>query len=132
MLANLNKHANEAIKDQLLGFPFLTVRSKLDAVMKNRGLNAEELSALTGLRPATLSEIKNMRRSAINVHHLMVLAKVLRIDDIGELFEIVVMDDSKEAFEKDKKVIEKRGLLPEQEEFLSIVRKGKKRKPTSK
>lgn len=131
-MANLNKHANETVKEQLLEFPFLTVRSKLDSLIKSRGLNAEELSALTGLRPATLSEIKNMKRSSINVHHLMILAKVLRIDDVGELLEIVVTDDSKEAFERDKQVIEKRGLLPEQEEFLSIVRKGKKRKPTSR
>lgn len=109
----------------------MTIKSKLGGVLKNRGLNLEELSALTGIRVATLSEIKNMKRSTISVPHLIVIAKALRVDDISELFSVVMTDETREAFEKDKKVIEKRGLLPEQEEFLSIIRKDKKKKPTS-
>ncbi|MHA6145776.1 helix-turn-helix domain-containing protein [Bacillus licheniformis] len=131
MLVKVPERTNEKVTGQLAQFPYFTLKCKLSEVLKNRGLTMKELSALTGIRIAALSEMNNLKRSSVNIPHLVVIAQVLRIDEISDLFEFVMPDDTKEVFERDKAIIEKSGVLPEQEEFLSIIRKDKKKKPTS-
>lgn len=122
MIVKVNGKTNENVTDHLEEFPFFTLKCKLGELLKERGLKLGELSELTGIRIATLSELVNMKRSTISVPHLLVIAKVLRITDVSELFEFIMPLETELQFKKDQSYIEVNGLLPEQDEHLSWFR----------
>lgn len=122
----LNGKTNEKVQGQLSTFPDFALRCKLGQVLKQRGMKMQELSDLTGIRIATISEMVNMKRSTLNVPHLIVIAKALRITDVSELFEFIMPNNTRQQFEQDQQVIEGNGLLPEQDEYLTALRQQRK------
>lgn len=124
MSVKVNAKTNEVVKEKLKEeFPSFTVRCNLGERLKERGLSLEDLSNLTGIRVATISELINMKRSTISTPHLLVIAKVLRISDITQLYEFTMSEEESKAFEHDQEVIEQYALLPEQEETLIEFRR---------
>lgn len=61
---------------------------KLADRMAERGLSVRGLSALSGLRLATIHDIMNGNRTSINLQHLTVLMTVLRLTKLSDLIEI--------------------------------------------
>jgi len=122
MIIKAHEWTNCKVSEHLEEFPYFTIRCNLAEVLKQRGMKMEELSELTGIRIASISEMANMKRSTISVPHLLVIAKELRISDISELFEFIMPEDTREQFEHDQKIIYDNGLLPEQDEILSWKR----------
>ena len=131
MIVKVNDKTNEQVKSNLERFPHFTIRCKLGEVLRERGLKLQELSDLTGIRIATISELINMKRSTISVPHLIVIAQALRIDDISKLFEFVMPEETQCIFDQDKEIIEREALLPEQEEYLSMLREQRKNPPAN-
>lgn len=132
MRINVNEKTNEQVKEALLRFPDFAMRSKLAQVLKARGMTMKELSDLTGIRVATISELCNMKRTTISVPHLITIALTLRITDIGELLTFIATDETREQFKKDNEEIDRLGMLQEQDEFLAKLRTEKNtKKPTA-
>ncbi|MFK4302575.1 helix-turn-helix domain-containing protein [Paenibacillus sp. NRS-1782] len=65
-----------------------TIRLKLNEVMTQRGLTQTQLSELSGVRQAAISEMSRNIREQINLKTLIKIADALEIDDISELIAI--------------------------------------------
>lgn len=61
---------------------------RLDEVLKERSMTQKELSELTKIRPASISDLCNNVRTAINREHLSKVAEALDITDIRELIKL--------------------------------------------
>ena len=76
---------------------------KLSDRMKERNLTVRKLSALSGLRLATISDMMLGKKNSINLHHLILLMSVLRIHDINEIIELHIPDSIKENMEAENR-----------------------------
>ncbi|WP_025720055.1 helix-turn-helix domain-containing protein [Paenibacillus sp. 1-18] len=65
-----------------------TIRVKLNEVMTQRGLTQTQLSELSGVRQAAISEMSRNIREQINLKTLVKIADALEIDDISELLAL--------------------------------------------
>lgn len=66
----------------------MEIRIKLKEVLNQRGMSQKELAKKTGLRANAISEMVNNQRSTINREHAALVAKVLNITDMNDLFTI--------------------------------------------
>ncbi|MCP3779809.1 helix-turn-helix domain-containing protein [Paenibacillus sp. MZ03-122A] len=64
------------------------IRLKLNEVMTQRGLTQTQLSELSGVRQAAISEMSRNIREQINLKTLVKIADALEIDDISELLSL--------------------------------------------
>ncbi|GIN58370.1 helix-turn-helix domain-containing protein [Lederbergia ruris] len=62
---------------------------KIKNLLKERDISLRELSRLTDIRHATLSELSNHKRQNINFQHLEKIAVALDITDIREIIDLV-------------------------------------------
>lgn len=100
-------------------------RFKLADRMAERNLTVRKLSALTGLRLATISELMTGKKGAVNLSHVALLMLVLRITDINDLVEIYIPDDLKTEFEKDASEWIKTGEVPSStDKITELIKKG--------
>ncbi|WP_339274499.1 helix-turn-helix transcriptional regulator [Paenibacillus sp. FSL W8-0426] len=64
------------------------IRIRLNEVMAERGLTQTQLSELSNVRQAAISEMSRNIREQINLKTLVKIADALEIDDISELIVI--------------------------------------------
>jgi len=64
-----------------------SIEVKLKEILKDKNLTQEQLSEMTGIRRATISEISTNNKTAMNRVHLARIAEVLEIDDIAQLID---------------------------------------------
>ncbi|WP_449601063.1 helix-turn-helix domain-containing protein [Paenibacillus sp. Marseille-Q9583] len=64
------------------------MRVIVDEIIRARGITQTELSDMSGVRQASISELSNNMRKSINREHLAKIADALEIDDISELLII--------------------------------------------
>ncbi|MFD2672786.1 helix-turn-helix domain-containing protein [Marinicrinis sediminis] len=64
------------------------INVKLNEVMRSRNLTQLQLSEMTGVRQASISEMSRNIRDKVNLRHLERIADALNIDDVSELIEI--------------------------------------------
>lgn len=62
---------------------------KISNLLKKHNISLRELSRLTDIRHAALSELSNGKRSNIHFRHIEKIAEALGIDDINEIIELV-------------------------------------------
>lgn len=62
---------------------------KIGQLTKSRKLSLRELSRLSDVRHAALSELANGKRESISFAHIERIAQALDIDDITEIIDIV-------------------------------------------
>jgi len=60
---------------------------KIKDLLKIHDISLRELSRLTDIRHATLSELSNHKRKNINFRHIEKIADSLNIDDIREIID---------------------------------------------
>jgi len=60
---------------------------KIKELLKKYDISLRELSRLTDIRHATLSELSNQKRENINFKHIEKIAEALQIDDIREIID---------------------------------------------
>ncbi|MGE5371733.1 MAG: helix-turn-helix domain-containing protein [Solirubrobacterales bacterium] len=65
---------------------------RIKNLTKAKGISLRELSRLTDIRHAALSELSNQKRQNINFAHIEKIADTLGVDDIREIIDLV--DDS--------------------------------------
>lgn len=118
----IHENTSKEVFNHLIDHPSFTIKCNLTNVLKDRGLKLKELSDLTGIRIASLSELSNMKRSTISVPHILVIAKALRILDISELFEFEMHQSTRDEFIEDRGYIDNYGVLPHQEIKLKALR----------
>lgn len=66
----------------------IELQFKLADRMAERNLTVRELSEITGLRLATISDIMNGNRSSINFQHIVVLMMALKITKLSDMVDI--------------------------------------------
>ncbi|NOU67515.1 helix-turn-helix domain-containing protein [Paenibacillus sp. LMG 31461] len=65
----------------------------MPVLIKKHGIPLRELSRLTDIRHAALSELSNAKRQNINFQHIEQIAESLDITDIREIMDLVNRDD---------------------------------------
>ncbi|RAV02666.1 helix-turn-helix transcriptional regulator [Paenibacillus sp. YN15] len=66
---------------------------KIPALTKKFNISLRELSRLSDVRHAALSELSNGKRESISFSHIERIADVLNITDIREIIDLVETDD---------------------------------------
>lgn len=61
-------------------------------LLKERNISLRELSRLTDIRHAALSELANQKRKNINFSHIERIAVALNINDIREIIDLVEIE----------------------------------------
>lgn len=65
------------------------VKVKIHELVNQRGISLRELSRLTDIRHAALSELANQKRQNINFSHIEKIADTLELDDIRDIIELI-------------------------------------------
>lgn len=89
------KNINEIVNETIEQFGKVKVIPKLDERIAELGLSLTELSHLTGIRYASLNELKNGKKVTLNLQHLLAIMVALRINSFDELFELQFEDNRK-------------------------------------
>lgn len=66
---------------------------KIPALVKKFDISLRELSRLSDVRHAALSELSNGKRESISFSHIERIADALNITDIREIIEIIETDE---------------------------------------
>ncbi|GGH11374.1 helix-turn-helix domain-containing protein [Paenibacillus segetis] len=66
---------------------------KIPELLKRHGISLRELSRLSDVRHAALSELSNGKRENINFSHIEKIADALSISDISEIIDLVEVGD---------------------------------------
>lgn len=61
---------------------------KINEIIEKQGISLRELSRLTDIRHATLSELANRKRQNINFGHIERIADAFEITDIREIIDL--------------------------------------------
>ncbi|WP_342472627.1 helix-turn-helix transcriptional regulator [Metasolibacillus sp. FSL H7-0170] len=69
------------------------IKVNTQQLTKQKGISLRELSRLTDIRHAALSELANQKRQNINFHHIEKIAETLEIEDIREIIDLIDMED---------------------------------------
>lgn len=67
----------------------IKIRVNIDQLLQQHHISLRELSRLTDIRHAALSELANQKRENINFYHIEKIAEALNITDIREIIELV-------------------------------------------
>src|SRR5690625_6565983 len=79
------KNINEVVNETIFQFPSIKFKVNLDEKVKEVGLNFTELSLLTGIRYASINELKNNKKVTLNLQHILAIMVALRIKSFDEL-----------------------------------------------
>lgn len=63
------------------------VEVKIKPLLQKYGISLRELSRLTDIRHAALSELANQKRQNVNFSHIEKIAEALELDDIREIID---------------------------------------------
>lgn len=66
----------------------MEITIKLKDILKEKNITQKELAEMTGLREATISELANNSRNAINKDHLILIMKALNITDLNRIINL--------------------------------------------
>lgn len=61
---------------------------KIHELTKEKGISLRELSRLTDIRHAALSELANQKRKNINFYHIEKIANTLELNDIRDIIDL--------------------------------------------
>ena len=73
------------------------VRINIDKLLKDRGLTQKELSDLTDVRQAAISNLRRGFVDRISIDHMERIASALDIDDINDIISLTPADDKGEG-----------------------------------
>lgn len=66
---------------------------KIHDLISKHNISLSELSRLSDIEVARLSELANGKRQRIQINHLIRIAEALDIDDIGEIIQLKNVED---------------------------------------
>ncbi|MED4569090.1 helix-turn-helix transcriptional regulator [Brevibacillus agri] len=79
----------------------LKIKIKLKEVLKDRGITQVQLSEMSGVNQARISQLCKEDRKEVNLEMLSKIASALNISDISQLVQFEVVSDENESI-KDK------------------------------
>ncbi|MFA2595236.1 helix-turn-helix transcriptional regulator [Bacillus cereus] len=123
---NVEKYSNDLILENIQSFPDVQLRVNLDKLMNRYSLTLKEVALLTGLRTATISNIKNMKMTTFNIAQLLLLIKALRITDLTELIDLEMSEETRKQFKTERKEMDKRNNLTEEMEDTIRANEGRR------
>ncbi|MGG4443729.1 helix-turn-helix domain-containing protein [Brevibacillus fortis] len=65
------------------------VKIRIRDLIESKGISLRELSRLTDIRHAALSELANQKRQNINLQHIERIADAFEIGDIREIIDLI-------------------------------------------
>ena len=71
----------------------IKVKVKINELLKRYDISLRELSRLTDIRHAALSELANNKRKNINFGHITRIAEALDISDIRDIIDFDIKGD---------------------------------------
>lgn len=86
------------VRKALDEFPDFVLKVNLLEICENKGISFRDLSFMTGLRTATITEI-NQGKGSLNMNHIMVIAITLGITDITELIRFEMPPETRDDLE---------------------------------
>lgn len=66
---------------------------KIHDLISKHNISLSELSRLSDIEVARLSELANGKRQRIQINHLIRIAEALDIDDVGEIIQLKNVED---------------------------------------
>lgn len=81
------KNINDVVNETIEQFPSIKMVCKLQDHLDKLGMSLRELSLLTGIRYASLNEMKNGKKVTLNLQHVLAVMVALRIKNLNELFD---------------------------------------------
>lgn len=72
---------------------FEGILSCIIQLANQKGISLRELSRLTDIRHAALSELANQKRQNINFNHIERIADTLELNDIREIIDLIEIKD---------------------------------------
>ncbi|MNI64464.1 hypothetical protein D3C73_1199090 [compost metagenome] len=66
---------------------------KISELTKQHKISLRELSRLSDVRHAALSELSNGKRENVNFSHIVRIAEALNIQDIRDIIDLVEIDE---------------------------------------
>jgi putative transcriptional regulator len=69
------------------------VKININKLLKKHGISLRELSRLTDIRHATLSELANNKRQRIQLDHIKRISEALNIKNIQEVISIEIIEE---------------------------------------
>lgn len=66
---------------------------KIKELLIEKGITLRELSRLSDVRHAALSELANQKRLNVHIHHLARIADALDIDDMNQIIAFEKIED---------------------------------------
>lgn len=78
----------------------LHIKFKLEDRLKERNLSIREFSKLSGLRLATINDLKNGKKTSVSFQHIWIVMLTLGITDINDLIEFYIPQELKKCMER--------------------------------
>ncbi|MDY0409206.1 helix-turn-helix domain-containing protein [Virgibacillus soli] len=105
------KNIIELVNDTIMTFGQVKVECKLQEKIDEMDISLIELSHLTGIRYASLCDLKNNKKVTLNLQHLTAIMIALRIQSFDELFTLTFEDEEQsKMFSVESELYKKNGL----------------------
>lgn len=115
------KNINEIVNETMEEFGQVKVQTKISERLEELGMSLVELSKLTGIRYASLNELKNGKKVTLNLQHLIAIMIALRIKSFDQLLSLDFMEnDMEELFDKEVLQYAEQGLPEEKREQMRM------------
>lgn len=121
-----DKKVNDLLLENLKAFEDVQIKIKLKELMDKYSLTLREVSLLTGLRQATISEVRSGKRQTINIAHFLLLIKAFRITDLSDIIDLEMNEDTRERFDRERAEMDKKNTLTEEMEDTIRANKGRR------
>lgn len=102
VLKSANKQMNPTLIDTASGLSNAHYQFKIDDLLDLRGLTQRDLSHLTGLPLGSVSDWVSGKSNSINKTQLIALMYALRVDNVSDLFEVHIPQETKDEFKSDR------------------------------
>lgn len=113
------KNIHEIVNETMEEFGQVTVQTKIAERLEELGMSLNQLSLLTGIRYASLNELKNGKKVTLNLQHLIAIMIALRIKSFDQLLTLDFMDkDMEDLFDKEALKYAEQGLPDEKRELM--------------
>ncbi|MFS0689963.1 helix-turn-helix transcriptional regulator [Sporosarcina sp. 179-K 8C2 HS] len=115
------KNINEIVNETMEEFGQVKVQTKISERLEELGMSLMGLSMLTGIRYASLNELKNGKKVTLNLQHLIAIMIALRIKSFDQLLILDFVDEDKEElFDKEVLKYREQGLPDEKREQMRM------------
>lgn len=113
------KNIHEIVNETMEEFGQVTVQTKIAERLEELGMSLNQLSLLTGIRYASLNELKNGKKVTLNLQHLIAIMIALRIKSFDQLLTLDFMDkDMEDLFDQEALKYAEHGLPDEKRELM--------------